>query len=334
MKILAIQFRYFGDAALLAPALRALRERFPDAALHLLVPQEVTPLFQHLPWLTRVWAMPRTRGRARLRDGWPIVRALRKERFDRSVDFGGNDRGAILSLLCGARERLAPHSAGGFFGRSFCYTKEVAAADLNQHETRRNLHILSAWSIPPPQSQELEIRADPALDSFARKILPEPSIICHVATTQSKKEWPLAHWAELFQKASAAGLNLIFSTGQGPREQALLASFRALAPNAPALPAVPDLAQFLAVLNRAKLFVSGDTGPLHFAAGLGVPTISLFGATSPTLWAPLGPKHQLLQGSPCRCDGNTAICLASQHCMSAIQPDEVLRCIEIALRRV
>src|SRR5437773_415941 len=133
MKILAIQFRYFGDAALLAPALRALRERFPDAALHLLVPQEVTPLFQHLPWLTRVWAMPRTRGRARLRDGWPIVRALRKERFDRSVDFGGNDRGAILSLLCGARERLAPHSAGGFFGRSFCYTKEVAAADLNQH---------------------------------------------------------------------------------------------------------------------------------------------------------------------------------------------------------
>src|SRR5438045_3146176 len=54
MKILAIQFRYFGDAALMVPALRALREHFRECALHLLVPAEVTPLFEHLPWLTRV----------------------------------------------------------------------------------------------------------------------------------------------------------------------------------------------------------------------------------------------------------------------------------------
>src|SRR5712692_9828801 len=100
MKMLAIQFRYFGDAVLLVPALRALQEHIPGLALHLLVPAEVTPIFEHLPWLTKVWAMPRTRGRARLQQTWPILRALRRERFDRSVDFGGNDRGAILSLLC------------------------------------------------------------------------------------------------------------------------------------------------------------------------------------------------------------------------------------------
>ncbi len=328
MKILAIQFRYFGDAALVVPALRALKERFPDGALHLLVAQEVVPVFEHLPWLTRVWGMPRTRGRARFKQSWPMLRALRREKFDRSVDFGGNDRGAILSLFCGARERLAPRTSRGFLGRRLCYTQTIVPADLNQHETRRNVHILSAWQVGPPRSWELEIHADPALERFAEKILPGRAILCHLATGQPKKEWPIGHWAELFRKASVAGWELIFCAGLSPREQSLLEQFRQLAPAARVLPTLPNLAHFLAVLKRAELFISGDTGPLHFAAGLGVPTISLFGATSVALWAPLGPQHQILQGAPCSCDGNTGVCLMARHCMALISPDAVLRCLE------
>src|SRR5205823_2634166 len=189
------------------------------------------------------------------------------------------------------------------------------------------VHILSAWNVPPPRSLELELCVDSALESFAKKILPERKVVCHLATTQPKKEWPLRHWVELFDKASAAGIKLVFSTGQGLREQSLLEQFRIMAPAAPVLPSIPDLASFLAVLKRADLFVSGDTGPLHFAAGLGVPTISLFGATSAALWAPMGPQHRLLQGSPCQCDGNTGVCTATQHCLAAISPEQVLNCI-------
>src|SRR5438105_4080827 len=114
MKILALQFRYLGDAVLMTPALRAIKEHFTGCSLHVLVAEEVLPVLQHVSWLERVWGFPRRRGQANLKHSWPVVRALRAERFDRSVDFSGNDRGAILSLLCGARQRLGYRSSGGF----------------------------------------------------------------------------------------------------------------------------------------------------------------------------------------------------------------------------
>ena len=88
---------------------------------------------------------------------------------------------------------------------------------------------------------------------------------------------------------------------------------------------IPDLPTFLAVLRRARLFIGGDTGPLHFAAGLGVPTIGLFGPSPAAKWAPLGKEHRSLQADNCTCGGDTAICLRPTPCMAALAPEAVLR---------
>jgi ADP-heptose:LPS heptosyltransferase len=63
---------------------------------------------------------------------------------------------------------------------------------------------------------------------------------------------------------------------------------------------------------------------LHFAAGVGVPTLALFGATSPVLWAPIGMRHRLLTGSPCSCRGNVGVCQSANHCLAVISPEQVL----------
>ena len=331
-KILAIQFKYFGDAVLLTPALRVLREHFPNAELHLLVPEETAPLFQPLPWLNRVWPMPRQRGRARFSQSWPIIRTLRRERFDRSVDFASNDRGAILSRLIGARHRLGWGEPGGFWGRRFCYTERVAPETKLQHESVRLAQLLSGWQIPPPLSFEAEIRADSSLADAAKKILPaERAVICHVASSQPKKEWPLAHWAKLHGLLTAAGFHVVFTTAQGEREQALMTELKRRAPDAAILPSVPELPRFLAVLARAGVFIAGDTGPLHFAAGLGVPTISLFGPGSAARWAPIGERHRILTGSACACDGNLSVCQSANHCLAAISPEQVFACLQTVL---
>ena len=322
LKILAIQFKYFGDAVLLTPALRALREHFPNAELHLLVSEEIAPIFQHLPWLNRLWPMPRQRGRARITESWPVIRALRRERFDRSVDFASNDRGAILSFLIGARRRLGWAQRGGFLGRRFCYHQRVVPENKLEHESARMMHLLSAWDIAPG-ALEPEIQSDLALDAAAAKLLPERAVLCHITSSQPKKEWPVRHWAAFYRQAAQAGYPLILNTGGGPREQALLDELRRLIPGAPALSPALDRATFLAVLKRARVFISGDTGPLHFAAGLGVPTIALFGPTPAARWAPIGEHHQILTGSACGCDGNSAACTGPSHCLAAISPEKV-----------
>jgi ADP-heptose:LPS heptosyltransferase len=329
MKILAIQFRYLGDAVLLTPALRAIREHFPHAELHVLVAQEVVPLLQHLPWLTKVWGFPRQRGKATFRAGWPVLRGLRRERFDRLVDFSANDRSALISLASGARERWAPHNPGGFLGRRFCYTRRVVTPP-GGHQSVRNLRVLSAWGIPTPAAPALEICADPSLAKTAAQLLPDRSIIAHISTSQPRKEWPLAHWAKFHALAAAAAYRVVFSTGTTPRERELLGRLQGMAPGLLALPVLPDLATFLAVLQRACLVVCGCTGPLHFAAALGVPTIGLFGPSPPSLWAPLGPGHQFLRGHECSC-GDVAVCVSPNPCLGGIAPEEVLRSVKQAL---
>lgn len=330
MKILAIQFKYFGDAVLMTPALRALREHFPQSELHVLLPEKIAPLLNHLPWLNRVWPMPHQRGSAALSETLPIIRALRREKFDRSVDFASNDRGAIASFLIGARQRLGWAESGGFWGRQFCYNQRVAPQKKVQHESARLMSLLSAWNITH-SSLAPEIRADPALTETAKKFLPPGKILCHIASSQSKKEWPLAHWAELRQMAVATGMEMIFTTGTGAREASLLDDFKKLAPDAPILEPIPDLALYLAVLARAKIFISGDTGPLHFAAALGVPTLALFGPSSPAQWTPIGAQHRYLTGSVCTC-GNVGVCESVKHCLAAITPEQVFAEIQKMIR--
>ena len=180
--------------------------------------------------------MPRKRGQSSLGQTWPLIRALRHERFDRSVDFATNDRGAIASLLIGAKSRLGWETRGGFLGRKFCYTERVPQRTGEVHESIQLAHLLSGWKIPPPHSFESEIRADPALAEAVKKILPmDRAVICHVASSQPKKEWPLSHWAKLNGMAIEAGYNMVFTTARGEREQSRMLELRKLAPEATAI---------------------------------------------------------------------------------------------------
>ena len=310
----------------MTPALRALKEANPAGELHVLVPAEIAPLLKNLPWITKIWPLPRTRGQARLRETWPIIRALRREKFDRAVDFGGNDRGAILSFLSGAKIRLAPDHHRLL--AKICYTQKIADEQLSASWVQRHLQLLAAWKIPPPSSERLEIATDPALEKSTIAPFPPGTILCHVATSNDRKQWPPQHWATFYQLASAAGLHLVFSTGPSPREQDFLAEVKKLVPAAPVLPTSKSLDVFLIWLKHAAVFISGDTGPFHFAAALGVPVIGLFGTgDSLARSAPIYLPEQIIAAAVCACDRlhkNISTCDEASPCMATIRPAQVL----------
>lgn len=326
MKILALQFKYLGDAVFMTPALRALKEFNPAGELHVLVPAEIAPLLKNLPWIKKIWPLPRTRGRARLRESWPIIRALRREKFDRAVDFGGNDRGAILSFLSGAKIRLAPDHHRLL--AKICYTQKIPAEALPASWVQRHLQLLAVWQVPPPSSDRLEIVTGPALEKSSAPPFPPGTILCHVATSNDRKQWPPQHWAAFYQLARAAGLRLMFSTGHSPREQEFLAKIKQLVPDAPVLPATKNLDLFLVWLKQAAVFISGDTGPFHFAAALGVPVIGLFGTgDSLRCSAPIYSPEQIIAAADCACDRlkkNISTCDEPNPCMGTIPPAQVL----------
>jgi ADP-heptose:LPS heptosyltransferase len=268
----------------------------------------------------------------------PVIAALRGQRFDLSVDFVGNDRGALLSRLIGAVKRVGLITDLGFWGRARCYTHGVPEGGIPSagvHECERHLALLAGLGVRQNARLDLEVYADPRLAAEAARLIPAGTVLAHLSTSQPKKEWPVLFWSELYRRALSENIPFVFASGPSTREQALLSRLQEIEPEAPVLPKVENLDLYLAVLARAGVFVSGDTGPLHFAAGLGIPTLSLFAATDARRWAPLGAAHRHIAGTCCICSGHAHVCTQNAPCIASLSVDEVwksLRTLAIPTR--
>ena len=332
-KILAIQFKYFGDAVFLTPALSAIKSKFQSCELHLLVASEMAPIFNNLEYIDKIWPAPRIRGKLNLMQLLPLIHALRKVHFDYVVDFGGNDRGAIFSWLTGAKIRLGLIERYSKILQSICYTDTVDTYSLSSNYILRNLELLNAWHISTPLDTRPVIISNQSLKKQAKKVLQNKTIICHLGTSQPKKEWPLKKWQAFYLNLGSKKKLVAFSSGNSPRERALLEDFKKLQPDIFTLPMIKNLELYLAVLNEAKLVVSGDTAPLHFSYALGVKVVGLFGINGSLQYAaPIYSQSEKISSKFCSCIGDLEhfeTCKSLNSCMNSIRPQQVLRLISL-----
>ncbi len=333
LKILVIQFKYLGDAVLLTPSILALKQKNPQSTIYLLIPEEFVPVFEHQKIIDHVVGLPRKRGSMNFLKLWPFINKLRDEKFDISIDFVGNDRGALLSLLIGAKKRFSVVNGKPNWIKKTGYTTIFKSENFSGNWVMRHLNFLNQiLDVPIPEKPKLSVVSEKSLSSIAKKNLNGYDIICHIGTSQPKKEWPISKWFELHKLSKKYGYHLAFSSGINDREYDLLRQLKKLDPEIFILPKIENLRFFIATLSQSKLLISCDTAPLHIASGLGVDVIALYAVDDGVKhYSKIYAKDELILGSDCRCVGDLAhasVCHNKFSCMDSITVKSVFDLLE------
>jgi ADP-heptose:LPS heptosyltransferase len=353
MRILLVRLRQIGDVVFTTPAIRALRERFPDAHISYVVEPAAAPIVALNPHLDEVIIAPRLRGLRGFAGDVALGRRLRRAGYDLVIDFHGGPRASLLTWLSGARERIGYTIPG----RSWMYTRPVhRTRELRpRHSVENQWDLLDSLGMSPPDPDTfpVEMPIDPAAATevharLQRCGVPDSAqlIVVHVSAGNPFRRWRLDAFARATADLASAdrARRVIFTCGPLEREalDRVIAAARAAA-GADAGDRIVDcgdfsLAELRALVDRASLYVGGDSGPMHVAATSNVPIVSLYGPTLPARsepWRGRLARAEAVEtsGLACRpCDQR--ICVHGDfRCLARIPPAAVVAAAERLLEQ-
>jgi len=307
-RILILSAAGIGDFVLATPALRAIRSSFPEAEVWALTIAEVRPLAERCPYLDQVRTIDLRRSRSAL--GWTfgsrrkefrgLLRELRESRFDLALNL---------------------HRGGTFLGglRMWSFLRLIGPTyTLARSDTDREVHNRSAGEPRHEVDAQLDlvrlIGAAPADDRPELWITAEDRQACHTllathgirddalfacihfGSAQQEKRWPTDRFAAVGRRVAEVGAQVLLIGGTG--ERALGESLAREIPGGVSLVGETPLPLLAALLERAALLITNDSGPMHMAAALGTPLVAAFGPGSPDRFGPRGR-------GPCRVFSST-----------------------------
>jgi len=349
-RVLLIRLRQVGDVVFTTPLIRALRQQFAGAHLAYLVEPAAAPIVAGNPHLDEIIVAPAPRGLRGIRHELALIRRLRAERYDLAIDLHGGPRASTLTWLSGAPARIGYDVVG----RWWMYTHRVgrARALVPRHSVRNQWDLLAPLGFDPPEPDafpvEMAVSTDATL-AVAMKLAGagvtdgDRLIVVHVSAGNPFRRWPLGHFADVVAAlAGVRGRRVAVTAGPSERgaAQAVIDQARAQLPDAARDGVLAcgefSLAELRALVERAALYIGGDSGPLHVAATSHVPVVALFGPTLPERSMPWrsdrwSAEAVQVDGLPCRpCDQR--VCLPGDfRCLTGIAPQRVIQAAERAL---
>jgi heptosyltransferase I len=289
LRFLIVRLSSIGDIVHALPAAAALAETFPQAQIDWVVENLHAPLLAGNPCLRRVVALDTLGWRQHLASAstWREVKhglaALREGPYHVAFDFQGLWKSAVTAWLSGAPERI------GFADR--CLREPSAAALYTQRVPLRNaMHVVEEnlalvnragartqqWRFPLPRNRE----DDRLVEARLAEMGASGFVIVNPGGGWRTKCWPPEDYARLIRRWEDARSEPVLVTGS-PAEEPLIRDILRSA-NAERARYFPStVVQFIALARRARLFIGGDTGPLHLAAAVGTPIVGIYGPTDP-----------------------------------------------------
>lgn len=349
MKILLVRLRLIGDVMFTTPLVRAMKRAYPQARVTYLVEADASPIVRHNPHVDEVLVAPRRRGLKRIADDIALAARLRRQRFDLALDLHGGPRAAWLTWASGARERIGYDVKG----RRWMYTRVAhRAPDLRPRHSVLNqwdlLEAIDGWPGGPadPERDAVEMPLEAAADArlaarlaAAGVVAGDELVVLHVSAGNPFRRWPEPFFAETAAALAARpARRVVLSSGPSDRGAASRIADAARARIGGGGGRIVDLGdidlqELRALIERSRLFVGGDTGPLHMAAATRTPVVGLYGPTLSARSAPWRPRaiptvSIELTDLACRPCDQRACTPGDFRCLTTIQPGAVIEAAE------
>ena len=338
--ILVVKLSAIGDVIHALPVSYAIKEQYPNAHLTWVVEQAAYAILADNPYIDELILFEKAKFRSIggfLREIGPFRRRLRTRRYDASLDLQGLFKSAAIAWNAGAKLRIG---TANMREGAHLVSRPVRGAHAEGHIVERYLDVARALGcrvgevrFPVSVSDRDRMAADTLL---AREGVQEgrPFVAFAVGANWPNKRWPVEHFAALADRLYHA--HYVPVLVGGGRLDATLAEDILRASEIPPVNLVgrTNLKQLAHVFTRAALVLGGDTGPVHLAAGLHVPTVMLMGPTDANRNGPYGQLQNAIEvDRPCRGCWKRA-CPKGLDCLAAISVDAVAAKIGAVLRSV
>jgi predicted lipopolysaccharide heptosyltransferase III len=298
MKILLIQLKRIGDLVLTTPAITAVRKKFPDAKITLVISSECKALAPAIAGVNKLLVMPRGLS------GFRAIAAIGRGKFDYCVDFTRNDRSALLVLLSRARKRIVSFriKVRSKFRTRF-YNEFVQHRMRDMHTIDYHLALLEPLGISNV-SRAVRLELPKSMREAAQELLSAHNIrrdfiIFHPGSARAEKFWNAQRWAEVINHAATNhDVDLVLTGGSLPLEQTHINDIKSKVDHEIVdLSGKTDLLTLAALIARAHLLITVDSAPMHLASASRTPQVILFGPTNPFHWRPRESPALILQGT-------------------------------------
>jgi lipopolysaccharide heptosyltransferase II len=357
-RILVIRLDLIGDLVLSLTVVRVLKRTYPATEIDLLAIPASAKVAQFDPNLSEIitydpniWRRPQALFQLKnWRAAGELRRKLRARHYDLAVSVYAN-WAAVLAVFSGAKRRVGygPEGYPGFMTDSVPggvpgRWRHWAPLD-NKHEVDYCLALAQASGATiTPADRIPHLYVDEQTRQEVEQLLSQqgfqpqkPVIACHINSNNGQsKRWPIPYWATLIDRLiREEGAQVVLTGAPGDLPQIENVT-RRMSEEPINLAGKTSLTQLAALLQRADLLISGDSGPLHMGVACGTPIVGIYGPTNPSLGGPVSPDATVLRSeiwcSPCYNAKDTADCrFYTTQCMKNITPSQVFEVVHTKL---
>ena len=298
MKILVVMKNWLGDLLFQMPALDLIQNRYPGASITCMAPERCREILEAHPVISGFISFDEKSTHRSWLKRIGVISELRKAGpWDQGYLFHRSRSRAALLWAAGVKKRI-----GYGKGRKFFLTKALPEPKKALHQLDHFMNFMkeAGFEVPADLAYRFYFRSEDEKRALTilknHKIQKEQKYVCfHLGANWEPKRWPVVHFAELADRIYEKWKTPIIVTGSA-QDKALFDEFMQYVRKAQVIDLVgkTSLRVSSVIYKNAACLITGDSGPMHIASGVGASLVALFGPTVPELTGPRGSGDSIL----------------------------------------